>query len=293
MNRRAICNEVHVRIPLRPLCDIVVSYDDMRQRLVRHIGHRSVAVLPGAIVVASRGLMSVLDSSTGACKFEFHAPRAEQLCPFGAHVAAAHQNAIRIWNIRTGECIKSVSGFVRAACAMTEWRGNLVSATDDGLVRVWNVEQDEHVYLTTVEGVKSMLEFNGQLILLLQFGSVLVWNGSEMKTIGDGNAKCLCTNGRLLCTGSQLFDAQLEAMHWDQPSKQAVFLDNDIIATLESTHLAHLGCELISIWKDGIRLQRIQYDVPYTQHHSRVVRMLNVEGELVVQTAGGDLIEWA
>lgn len=151
----------------------------------------------------------------------------------------------------------------------------------------WHVEQDEHVYLTTVRCVKSMLEFNGKLVVLLQFGTVLVWTGSDVKTLGDGNAKCLCTNGRLLCTGSQLFDAHLEPLAFDHQSNMVVFLAHDKIATLG------VHSKVISIWKDGIRLHHLQYDVPYAQQGAAIVRMFNVDGELVVQTAGGDLIEWA
>jgi hypothetical protein len=134
--RRAIWNEVHVHLPLKPLCDIVLSYEDLKKRVLRLVGHGIVTVLPGAIVVASHGLMSVLNPSTGACKFEFHAPTYGPVCSFGEHVAAVHQNAIRIWNISTGECVKYMQSVGGAVCAITEWRGNIVSATDDGLLRV-------------------------------------------------------------------------------------------------------------------------------------------------------------
>ena len=64
------------------------------------------------------------------------------LCPFGAHhvIAAAEDNTIRVWNIRTGDCEMRLAGHtdrVNALCVAGN--GELVSGSDDFSMCRWNL----------------------------------------------------------------------------------------------------------------------------------------------------------
>jgi WD40 repeat protein len=64
------------------------------------------------------------------------------LCRFGTHhvVAAAEDNTIRVWNIRTGDCEMRLAGHtdrVNALCVVGD--GELVSGSEDFTMRRWNL----------------------------------------------------------------------------------------------------------------------------------------------------------
>ena len=63
-------------------------------------------------------------------------------CPFGSHhvVAAAEDNTIRVWNLRSGDCEMRLAGHTdRVTALCIAGNGELVSGSDDFSMRRWNL----------------------------------------------------------------------------------------------------------------------------------------------------------
>ena len=70
--------------------------------------------------------------------------------PNGNIVSAGEDRYIKLWNVRTGNMIRSFIGhedFVR--CLDLNNQEELVSASDDKTVRIWNLDTGEEIDLMT------------------------------------------------------------------------------------------------------------------------------------------------
>ena len=104
----------------------------------------AMAALPGGRLACgdfNSGLVRVINAATGACEAELlgHASgiRSVLLLPDGRLATGSDDKTIRMWDLASKACVAVLEGHITTVCALTVYRGQLVSGSADGQITVW------------------------------------------------------------------------------------------------------------------------------------------------------------
>ena len=96
----------------------------------------------------------------------------------GTLVSGSDDATIKQWNIKTGECLRTLEGHTNdVSCLWPMMDGRVMSGSTDKSARIWNMKTGEtEMVIEQTSPVSSLCQLtNGQVVMGLQDGTVALY----------------------------------------------------------------------------------------------------------------------